>query len=251
MNLDEFNLKKETLIEYIIHFEQLQRKVNLLKTSYILEFHKELEEDIKLNIENDALLQAIAMKTGGKKDEDIHGFLEQKKTKFYDQQRIFYQQYNSAKSIEKQCSKYTPKDMEVLDDTFKAYCTKYHPLVHIKATENERNLYPLLITVYRMGNLQGFNSLLKENESLLTEVEILESEFDSYANEYLKSIQDFREMISKLKQEFPLNKEEMFYKEDALIREQMELREKIYQLRDMNKALHKDFLLQFSFDFKI
>ena len=71
MNLDEFNLKKETLIEYIIHFEQLQRKVNLLKTSYILEFHKELEEDIKLNIENDALLQAIAMKTGGKKDEDI------------------------------------------------------------------------------------------------------------------------------------------------------------------------------------
>ena len=234
MNLDEFNLKKETLIEYIIHFEQLQRKVNLLKTSYILEFHKELEEDIKLNIENDALLQAIAMKTGGKKDEDIHGFLEQKKTKFYDQQRIFYQQYNSAKSIEKQCSKYTPKDMEVLDDTFKAYCTKYHPLVHIKATENERNLYPLIITVYRMGNLQGFNSLLKEN-----------------ANEYLKSIQDLREMISKLKQEFPLNKEEMFYKEDALIREQMELREKIYQLRDMNKALHKDFLLQFSFDFKI
>lgn len=251
MNLEEFNLKKESLVEHIIFFEQLQRKINLLNTTYKLEFHKEIEEQMKLNFENDALLQGISMKASGKSNDEIQSVLDQIKNAYFEQQRKLYQQYNSAKALEKQCSKYTPKDMETLDETFKTYCTKYHPLVHLKATEAERGFYPLLITVYRMGNLEGFKNLLKENESLLTEFVILSEEYDAYAKEYLSTIQNLREMVSKLQQEFPLNKEEMFYKEESLIREQMELREKIYQTKDMNKALHKDFILNFEFDFKL
>ncbi len=249
--LDEFNKIKEKLINYILDFEILQRKANLLNTSYLLEFHKEIEEEHKLKYENDGLIQAISFAAKGKSENEIKALLEQIRKSYVDYQRHYYQQYNQAKNLEKLCSKYTKEDMEVLDDSFKKYCENYHPLIHIHASEAEKNLYPLLISIFRMGNLQGFKSFLKENEGIFTQEDIEEKGYEFYIAEYQKSILDLQKLIINLKQAFPLNKEDMFYKEELLTREQMDLRENIYNLRDMNKALHKDFLLQFSFDFKL
>ncbi|MDE7263571.1 MAG: hypothetical protein K2N64_02795 [Anaeroplasmataceae bacterium] len=251
MQMEEFLKIKEELIAKVIEFEGLERKISLLNQSYFIEFHEELEQQRYLQYENDYLIKAIAMHSDGKSEEEIKDFLNQCKKEFSRHIQEFRQQYRLALDMERVCSKYSQLDFESVDKAFVDYCSEHHPLVQAYSTEDERKVYQALITVYRLGNIEGFKNLLKESEHVFSSTEVLESEYEDISRIYKESLDQMKKVIQELTSSFPLNKESMFYDEALFTREHIALREKNYQSREMNQALQKDFQLHFSFPFTL
>lgn len=251
MTREEFLSLKEELTNVVVEYEILQRKSSFLNNSYILQFKEELEKQRYLLFENDYLTKAIA-KQGEKEDiEEIKKYLDDCKREFAVQIQAFHQQVQQAEEMEKRCSHYHAKDIENLDRDFIEYCKLYHPVIKAHTTENERNLYNVLVVVYRLGNIAGFKALLNENKDVFTSQAVTEEEYDVIAKFYLQSLQNLKGLLYELKNSFPLNKEIIFSDDEAFTKEYMYLREKNYAAREMNKSLHKDFILNFSFDFEL
>lgn len=251
MQKDEFLKLKQELINKVIEFEGLERKISLLSQSYSIEFHQELEQQRYLQYENDYLIKAIAMHADGKTEEEVKEFLNQCKKEFSSHMQGFYQQYRLALDMERICSKYTQLDFESVDQEFIQYCSQYHPLIKAYSTEDERKVYQALITIYRLGNLEGFRNLLKESEHVFSSTEVSADEYESIAKIYKESLEQMDGVIQKLTSPFPLNKEQMFYDDALITREHIYLREKNYQNKEMNQSLQRDFELSFSFPFTL
>ncbi len=92
---------------------------------------------------------------------------------------------------------------------------------------------------------------MSENRDVFTSQMVTEEEYDRIAKYYLQSLQNLRGLLNNLKNSFPLNREQIFIDDEAYTKEYMYLREKNYAAREMNSSLHKDFLLNFSFDFEL
>lgn len=251
MNLDVFNQTKQELIQLIIEFEATERKINVLNNTYHLHFHKELEQQRYLQYENDYIVKAIAMKADGKTEEEVKSFLEECRKEFSLNIQAFYRQYQLALEMEKQSKTYTKEDLEKVDQDFKMYCSIHHPLVKAHSTTMERNIYASLIALYRAGNVVGFKNLLKEMEPSFTSPEIEETEIENLISLYKDSIEHLKEILAKSKEVFPITKENIFFNDQLLTREEMYLREKNYKAREINKALEKDFKSQFTFEFSL
>lgn len=252
MDLGLFEQTKQELINLIIEFENTERKISILNNLYYLRFFKELEQQRYLQYENDYLIKAIAMKSDGKAENEIKEFLEQGKKEFSSKMQAFYRQYQTAQQMEQFSNKkYTKGDFEKTDEKFEWYCANHHPFIKAQCTDFEKVLYSSLIFSYRLGNIAGVNKLLEENQESLSPTEVLESEKESLIQIYQKTIFDIKEMLSKTKEVFPLNKENIFYDDSLLTREEIYLREKNYQAREMNKAIHQDFQQHFSFEFTL
>ncbi|MDE6655520.1 MAG: hypothetical protein K2J85_00845, partial [Anaeroplasmataceae bacterium] len=251
MYAEEFMKIKNELIELVIEFEQTERKINLLSNAYMLEFYEELQQQRYLLSENDYLIKAIAMKNDGKSKEEIKAFLEDCRKQFSANMQGFYTQYRMAQELGKKASNLSENDMNNMDEAFIEYCSVHHPLIKAHSTPEDRSFYSTLIMLYRMGNVMGFKKFLKECKFKYSSHEITEEEYNNIAKLYLESIDNLKEISQKKKQEFPLNKEDIFYKEELLTRELMYLREKNYKAREMNKALQADFKLHFSFEFTL
>ena len=251
MSLDNFNEIKQKLIELVIQFETTERKINVLNNTYFLQFFSELEQQRYLQYENDYLVKAIAMKADGKTEEEVRSFLDQCKKEFSSHMQSFYRQHKLALEMENQSKTYTKEDLEKVDQDFKQYCSIYHPLVKAHSNEIERNMYASLITLYRAGNVVGFKNLMKEIQPMFTSPAVEENEKESLVKLYKESILHLKELLAKSKDAFPINKENIFFNDQLLTREEIYLREKNYKAREMNKALQEDFKLQFAFNFSL
>lgn len=251
MTFEKFSEIKNELINVVLEFEQTERKIRFLNSSYFLEFYSELEQQRYLQYENDFLIKAIAMSSDGKPEVVIKAFLDQCKKEFETQMQNFYRQHQLAKEMEHQISMLNKEDIERLDSEFKEYCSLHHPLVNVYATIIEKNLYSTLVSLYRLGNISGYKNFIKEFSSSFTTVEIPVEEYEDVAKIYQDTILHLKDVLQQKKQEFPLNKEDIFYKEELLTRELMYLREKNYQAREMNKSLQEDFKLHFTFEFSL
>ena len=248
---DLFEQTKQELISLVIEFEKTERKIHFLNNVYYLQFYTELEQQRYLQCENDYLVKAIALKSEGKTIEEVKNFLEQCRKEFSTQIQSFYRQHQTALEMERLSKSYKKEDLDKVDEEFEWYCANYHPLVKAHSTEAERNVYVSLVALYRVGNVMGAKNFLKESRSLFTSTEVLENEKEKLIQLYQESISHLKEMISKAKDSFPLNKENIFYDENLLTREEIYLREKNYTSRDMNKALQEDFKQHFSFEFTL
>ncbi|MCM1130842.1 MAG: hypothetical protein NC310_03725 [Roseburia sp.] len=251
MTSEKFSEIKNELINVVVEFEQTERKIQFLNSTYLLEFYNELEQQRYLQYENEYLIKAIAMSSDGKTEAEIKEFLEQCRKEFDGQMQNFYRQHQLAKELEHQISMFTKEDIESLDLEFIEYCSLHHPLVNLYATIIEKNLYSTLISLYRLGNITGYKNFIKEFSSSFTTVEIPVEEYEKVVKIYQETILHLKNAIQQKKQEFPLNKEDIFYKEELLTRELMYLREKNYKAREMNKSLQKDFKLHFTFEFSL
>lgn len=251
MTREEFLNLKDELTKVVLDYEVLQKKIYFLQQSYFIEFSEELEQELYIKIENDAMIGAIALMSEGKTESEIATFLEEKKKFLTQEVSALSLRVKNAEDMAKRCSHYTPTDMQSLDEEFKNYCVFYHPVIKAHSTENERTLYNTLITMYRIGNLSGFRGLLTENKDVFTSTAVLEEEYDSIAKFYQQSITNLSNLIGRALQSFPLNKEAVLISEEGNTREHGLLREKNYNLREINRELHKDFEHHFHYDFQI
>lgn len=251
MNKEEFLELKENLTNVVIEYELLQRKATFLNNSYLLEFHDELSAQRYLHYENQYLTSAIVMKNDGKSDAEIKEFLDNCQKEFKNIINNFEFQYRTAKELEKKCSKYTLADMQALDFEMIDYIKLYHPVIKFHSTNNEKNIYNMLINMYRFGNISGFRTLLNNNKDNLKAATISEEDYDSAAHYYNLSLKNISSLLYKLKNEFPLNNEELFKDEKKLNDENFILRQKNNELRTINKKIHKDFVINFNFDFEL
>lgn len=251
MLLEEFLEIKRELVDLVIDFEQTERKISILNNIYILEFFEDLEQQRYIQCENNYLTQAIAMTKDGKSDTEVQAFLEQCRQEFSEFMKDFYRQHNAAKDMQKDISKYAKDDFEKIDQEFKEYCMVHHPLVKAHYSEMERNIYSMLIMLYRLGNTTAFRKMLHESSSSFTSPEVKPEEFETISKLYEETIQHLKSLKEHRNEVFPLNIEDIFYKEELLTREQISLRERNYQYREINKALHADFKLHFSFEFNL
>lgn len=251
MDLNLFEQTKQELINLVIEFEKTERKKSILNNLYYLHFFKELEQQRYLQYENDYLIKAIAMKSDGKEENEVKEFLEQCRKEFSSNMQAFYRQYQIAQQFERFSKNYTKEDFEKNDEKYEWYCANYHPLIKVHCTASEQVLYSSLNFLYRLGNITGVNNLLEENQKTLSSTEVLDSEKENLLQIYQKTISDIKETLSKTKDDFPLNKENVFFDDNLLTREEIYLREKNYQVREMNKAIQKDFQQHFSFEFTL
>ena len=227
MTFEEFSEIKNELINVVLEFEQTERKIRFLNSTYLLEYYNELEQQRYLQYENDFLIKAIAMSSEGKPEVVIKAFLDQCKKEFDAQMQNFYRQHQLAKEMEHQISTLDKGDIEKLDAEFMEYCSLHHPFVNVYATGMEKSLYSTLISLYRLGNITGYKNFIKEFGSSFKAVEIPVEKYETVAKISQDTIQRLKNVLQKKQQEFPLNKEDIFYKEELLTRELMYLREKI------------------------
>ncbi|MDE6583862.1 MAG: hypothetical protein K2K15_00515, partial [Anaeroplasmataceae bacterium] len=106
-------------------------------------------------------------------------------------------------------------------------------------------------SMYRIGNIQGFKSVLEENKSILKDDVVKEEELDKVASLYRESLQQLKGVLEKQKNSFPLNKEFLFTDPMNLAKESVRLREENAGDREINKTLQKDFKENFSFSFEL
>lgn len=251
MTKEQFLELKEQLKNTIIEYEQLQRTSNFIKQAYLIQFSQELEEETYLNEENKVMMAAIKMKADQQTNQQIEEYLSQAKKEMKVKNDQFHTNLALAKDMEKRCSHYNPIDMQKLDQEYAEYCSVYHPIMKAHSTDMEKSIYNTLSMLYRMGNLQGFRGFLQENKDLLTSAPILEEDYDSLAVFYRMSIDNLSALIEKNKNSFPLTHTKYVSTYDDITAHIGQLREKLYQLKEMNQALHQDFKVQFSMDYNI
>ncbi len=251
MTRDEFLVIREKLVEVVLEYEMLQRKIKFLRDSYFLEFEEILLQRLYLEYENQYMLAAIAKHTEGMAKEDVEVFLNQSKEEFKAVLGEFQQQIADAKELEKRCKGYTQADLEQLDKDYMQYCALYHPYIKYHTTMNERNAYQALTMLYRMGNIAGFRNLLKEYQPSFTSTDIKEDEFDEIAAFYEKTYENLHSVIEEQKNQEPLCRESIFYDENLMTAEYGNLREWVYSQKEMNKEIHKDFSSHFDFVFEL
>lgn len=251
MNREEFLSLRQNLLDVVIEYEVLQRKAYFIENSYILEFYVDLEQQRYVQHENDYMIKAIALHAEGKSDSEVQTFLNTCKVEFQGIMNSFQRRYTMAKELEQRCKNYDSEDIINLDRDFITYCSKYHPLVKAHSSEAEHDLYDLLISMYRIGNIQGFKSVLEENISILKEDVIKEEEMDKLASLYQESLQQLKGVLEKQKNSFPLSKEYLFTDSMNLAKESVRLREENAGDREINKTLQKDFKENFSFPFEL
>lgn len=251
MTKDEFLVIREKLVQVVLEYEMLQRKIKFLRDSYFLEFEEILLQRLYLEYENQYMLAAIAKHSEGMSKEDIQVFLDQSKEEFKAVLGEFEQQMTDAKELEKRCKGYTQADLEKLDQDYMQYCALYHPYIKYHTTMNERNAYQTLTMLYRMGNITGFRNLLKEFQPTFTSTDIDEEKLDEIATFYEKKYQELHSIIEEQKGQEPLCREVIFYDENLMTAEYGNLREWVYSQKEMNKEIHKDFSSHFDFDFEL
>ena len=250
MNNDQFYIIKEKLTDIVLEYELLQRKSDFLKNSYLVHFGDLLLEELRITSENKCMLQAIKNKIDIKDVNDAEVLIEKSKIDYEKEKGKLENKISFAVDLDNKCKKYTPDYLNTLDTKYLNYCKEYHPAIKGHSTENERKLYSILSTVYRICDLVAFEELLEDGKKYLTSCEIEESEYDLIASYYNESINNLSELISNMKNSFPINSEEMFSNDALIVREYGRLRQRNYTLKEMNKELHKDFELNYSFDFK-
>lgn len=248
MTREDFLQLKQELTNIVVQYEYAQKKSYFFQQSYYIEFSEELEQELCLQLENEAILQAIQMFSDGKDKKEIFSFLEKKKEMIKEQYNHLKRRIKEATEMAQRCSHYTPTDMMQLDEEFMDYCINNHPVIKAHSTEMEKNLYNILSTSYRMGNLTGFRMILKENKDVFTLVNVEEEQYDSIAGFYTQSIQNLTLLLHKMNTSFPLTKEREVTEENAATAEHGKLREKMYALREINKNLHKDLVYNFDED---
>nr|MDE5715341.1 hypothetical protein [Anaeroplasmataceae bacterium] len=236
--------------DIVVEYEVIQRKSYFLNNFYISHFKEELEQERYLQYENKYLIEAIAKHTDGVSEEEIHEFLDNCRNDFSIHLQSFHQQLSQAFELERRCKNYSAKDIQDLDNMYVEYCKNYHPAIKAHSTEEERKVYSLLAPIYRIGNISAFKMLFNEYKDVFTSTHVEEEEYDTIAYYYQESMSNLKDLVSKLKNEFPLNKEDIFT-ETGITQELIRLREKNYKLREMNHSLHEDFKLHFSFDFEL
>ena len=251
LNLEEFTSIKNKLIDFVIDFEQTERRIFFLNNAYLLNFHEELEQQRYLQYENEYLIKAIAMDVDGKTEEEVKTFLEGCRKEFEAHIHHFQRQYQTALEYEKQIVNYVKEDIEQNDQEFISYCSIHHPLVKAYSTELERTIYSSLSMLYRTGNITGFKNVMKECSGSFTSPEISSDDYEKIAQLYQETIEHLNSIKQQRDTIFPLNKADIFNKEELITRELMDLREKNYQDREMNKSIQADFKLHFSFEFSL
>lgn len=251
MEREEFLTIKNRLTDVVLEYETLQRKIHFLHDSYIIAFKEILEQRLYLEYENKDMTDAIAKKENGASVEEVETFLENCRNQFALVLTGFQNKVKKAQELEQRCRHYRAEDIENLDREFMEFCTLYHPVIKAHSTIAERNAYSAISMVYRMGNIPGFKNLINEFKDVFTTSSVLEEEYDTVAKLYEESYKNLVPIIARQKNEFPLNIEPIFSNEAALTNEYADLREKTALLRDMNKQIHKDFLLYFEFDFQL
>lgn len=248
MTKEEFTNLKEDLTNIVIEYEVNQRKSYFLNHFYISHFKEELEQQRYIQYENQYLIDAIAKHTDGVPEEEIKAYLDGCKKDFALHIDQFHQAISEAMELDRRCKNYTTQDIQELDNAYVEYCKNYHPAIKAHSTEVERKVYSLLSPVYRIGNISAFKMILNEYKDVFTSTYIEEEEYDTIGYYYKESLTNLTELVHDLKNEFPLNHEDIFT-ETGITQELIRLREKNYKLREMNQSLHEDFKLHFSYDF--
>lgn len=251
MERKEFLAIRDKLTTVVLEYETMQRKIYFLNNSYYIAFKDLLEQRLYLEYENKYLLEAITKKKENMNGEQIKELLEQNRIQFNSILESFHKKMSTASELEQRCRHYQAADIENLDQEFMDFCMLYHPVIKAHSTVAERNAYSALSMVYRMGNIAGYHNLLEEFKDTFTSTSVLDEEYDTIARLYEESYRNLVALIDKQKNEFPLNKEAIFVDEAAMTNEYAALREKTAQLRDMNKQIHKDFILNYKFDFEL
>lgn len=251
MEKEVFEALKSKLTGVLVECELLQRKINFLNSTYMLEFYEYLKQNLYLNSENDILLKSIQMKIDGKSLEEIKNFLQQEKEQFSVKLRLFDDKYQKALALQKRCKNYQAEDMVKLDEEYKNYCVLYHPVLKVNPNTQEQLVYSALSRLYREGDMMGYRNLFNEIYPSLAVTRFSEEDYDSVAEIFQKNIEELTNTIQIQKGQMPLNKEDIFTDDAKMTNEYADIRQTNYMARDMNRNLQKDFNEHFGYVFEL
>ena len=239
---------KEDTINIVIDFELTQRHMSFLKHVYIVHFKDLILEEKKLFLENDIMFKSIQMEIKKVGQDKIDELIENAKLQYQKIEETINYEYSQASKIVEKCKLYTIEEMEEADDIMRKYCRLYHPAIKVTNNNFDISFYNNLCSLYRNGNLEGCKTLFEKYKDALQSVD---NNIELKEEAYSKTLKNISDLIKKNQNDFPLNKSELLSTEEGITREYGEYRDKIYKLKEINLALHKDFILKFNKDFII
>lgn len=243
MNKNQFFEVQKEVINKVFEFEDLKRREYLAQYKYITIFNEYIIEQAKLKYENIYMLEGIKAKSE-KQEFDVNAKKEELENKL----AVYIRNYEIAKQVLNVYDSYTEENIQLLNETYKDFVSKYHPAINVKASEEQVQIYQMLTSVYLVGKVDAFINMYQEAKNVLNEIEI-EDDFDEILNAYNQTISNLTPLLEKRKQSLPLMYEEIINDEFKITNEISRFREAIYELRNINKNLRLDWQLNYNSEF--
>lgn len=251
MNRLEFNEMVKEFGEDVYSFEKFLKKGFILEASYITVYNGLLKDINYITFENNLLKDGMEKLKNNQSLEDINKYLLENKKKVNDTiaqlvtRDIYYKKvYDSA-------YQFLSKENEELEEIYKDYCLKHHPAVRAFISKQEEELSNYLKKEYFEDNLENLKTLLEKNQGVFINDEIEESKFNDVSGHYFKLRKNMNVERQTRLQKYPYIKENVFKDDLSIASEEADLRIQLKKLKDLNEALHKDYVANFGNDFKL
>ncbi len=239
MNSKEFQELQNQLGEILYSYEQFCKKGFLLDLKYNINFDEDIAKEMRISSENTLLYNVASMISKKMALKDIDDYIEKVKKDFNQKIEMFQQKSKNLKVL---FDNMKDKPTDSLEIEFKNYVMQYHPAIKKSVSKQEGSLYEILKKLYWENNYSGFLAVKELNQNTLCVKEFVVEEYTNTAEFYYNTMEQIKIDITKKKQMFPFNKEEVLEDEISLAQEHAEYKIRLNKALGMNKSLHKDIM---------
>lgn len=249
MNKKEFGEIQEQMIQTLIVYERFCKKANLLKARYNGIFGKYTENELKLKLENELIVNVVKMLNDKKSLNEVEEIIKKGKAIYakavVDMANEFEHDALVVKSFD------NDEKVDATEKVFEQYLRANHPAIKMAVSNNEAQLYNALRSLYCENNVSGFTSVLEMNNNLLSNVEYTEDKYVEYYKYYMNTARQIQMDIEKRLKSFPFVKESVFADNISIAAEEADIRVRINSLNGVNKALHADLISVYGEDINL
>lgn len=251
MNRLEFNEMVKEFGEDVYSFEKFLKKGFVLEASYITIYNELLKDINYVTFENNLLKDAIEKLSNNETIDSIKIYLIDNRKKLNDSIAQLVARDTYYKKVYDSAYSFLTNENEDVEALYRDYCLNHHPAVRAFISKQEEKLSNYLKKEYFENNFNNLKTLLEKNQGVFINDEIGEDKFNDISAHYFKLRKNMNvERAARLKK-YPFVKENVFKDELSIASEEADLRVQLKKLKDLNEALHKDYVSAFGEDFKL
>ncbi len=240
MNKTEFLEMQNEMADYVYNYEYFIKCGVIFEAYYNSQFYKYMEEMHYYDIENGLLLTIHEMSLKGSSEEEINAFIDKVKTKFNNEKPLLENKHKKCLEVKTRTDSLSKEQLEEIEKIYLDFVKKNHPIVKLKTTNEEKEIFPVIRMLYYENNINGLKQILEDHKDLFKDVEIPEEEYNRVNGYYYNTRIQINKDRDEKSKKYPYDKSHATEDEISIAREEGDLRTKISKLKEMNQNLRKD-----------
>ena len=250
MNREEFDELRSEFAEYIYRYENFLKNGYLNDLFYTFVFKDLLEPNAKLEFENQVMF-ALNKEKEANKDFDptdiLNASRENQKSLFDTIKRkniLAEETYNRVKGM-------VPEDIRNIETRYLQIVKKYHPVVRVFVSEDEKIVFNKLREFYNSNQMGAFDEILNLNVNLFQDIDYKPEQYSNVAGFFYENQKRINADYTKKANTYPFNTSEILKDEISVAREKGELKSKHTKLLRDNQEFKKRFKELYNVDFQL